>query len=180
MTAMGDWGWAGTVGEFLATPIERWLASIAEHHLRLMGCDPAGSQSIAWIAEHEVMVAALRAAAIAEPSVPEWGIAFEYELPLEGGRRPDVVVLAGQAVLVLEVKSSARVALSDVDQVAGYARDLADYHEATHDRPVTPLLVLMAAPVGFADRVEDVVVCAPDAITAYLLDGHEPGSADVD
>jgi DUF2075 family protein len=175
MSAMGDWGWAGTVAEFLATPVERWSASLAEHHLRLMGCDPAGTQVAAWRDEHAAMTSVLRAAIVADPSAQQWGISFEYELPLEGGRRPDVVVLAGRAVVVLEFKSAGRPTVSDLDQVAGYARDLADYHQATHDRTVVPLLVLTGAALGYAETAEGVTVCAPDAITPYLLDASEPG-----
>ena len=33
----------------------------------------------------------------------------EFELPFEGGRRPDIVVLAGSAVIVLEFKDEPRI-----------------------------------------------------------------------
>ena len=46
------------------------------------------------------------------------------------GRRPDVVVLAGDTVVVLEFKTTGSLHVADLDQVRAYARDLADYHLA--------------------------------------------------
>jgi hypothetical protein len=71
--------------------------------------------------------------------------ASEYELPLEGERRPDVVVLTGDVVCVLEFKSSVAASIADLDQVRAYARDLGDYHKESHGRRVVPILVLMGA-----------------------------------
>ncbi len=66
---------------------------------------------------------------------------LEYELPLEF-RRPDVLFLSNGSIYVLELKGKARVEQADLDQAAGYARDLAAYHSECHGRPVHPLLVL--------------------------------------
>jgi hypothetical protein len=78
-----------------------------------------------------------------DPAAASWGLVFEYELPREGGRRPDAVILAGEAVLVLEFKGSPVLSRAHLDQVDAYARDLSEYHSATHDRPVLPVLVLV-------------------------------------
>jgi len=102
----------------------------------------AETQTAAWMEELEVISAALRIVSIARPEALQWGIVFEYELPLEGGRRPDIVLLAGQTIGVLEFKSSHRINRGSVDQVAAYARDLAEYHEASHGVPIQPILVL--------------------------------------
>jgi hypothetical protein len=154
------------------------MTSLEEHHRELLGLNPSGSQVTAWRTEHAIMTGALRAACATEPeAAPQWGVVYEYELPLEGGRRPDVVVLAGRAVVVLEFKTARRPNVSDVDQVAGYARDLADYQAATHDRPVTAVLVLTEAPLGFGDSVDEVLCCGPDALAPYVLAAHEEGEA---
>src|SRR6266498_959993 len=48
---------------------------------------------------------------------------LEYQLPMEA-RRPDVVLLLGGPVLVLELKGKALAQRVDIDQAAAYARDL--------------------------------------------------------
>ena len=50
------------------------------------------------------------------------------ELPRERGRRPDVVILIGGTVLVLEFKDYRVPLQAHIDQVAAYARDLRNYH----------------------------------------------------
>jgi hypothetical protein len=136
------WGWAGTVREFLGVTPEKWLASLSKHHGRMFSRPPSHTQMDAWAEEYEVLSAALRVVCVARPDAVGWGVVFEYELPLEGGRQPDVVLLAGGAIAVLEFKSTPRLNRGFVDQVAAYARDLAEYHEASHGRPIHPVLVL--------------------------------------
>ena len=66
------------------------------------------------------MTAALKSclnAAAAEVST--WSIVFEYELPMEGGRRPDVIVFTGAAFVVVEFKSAPMIIHGDIDQSMG-------------------------------------------------------------
>jgi len=79
------------------------------------------------------------------PSSRDWFIVLEYELPREGGRRPDLVVLASGRIIVVEFKGFPSPTPAAVDQVADYARDLADYHEASHDHPVGAVLCLASS-----------------------------------
>src|SRR5262245_1646178 len=67
---------------------------------------------------------------------------LEYQLPMEA-RRPDVVLLLGGPVLVLELKGKSQPERVDVDQAAAYARDLRGYHRECSDREVRPALVLI-------------------------------------
>ncbi|MGH2820802.1 MAG: DNA/RNA helicase domain-containing protein, partial [Actinomycetota bacterium] len=173
-------GWAGTVGEFLSCPYEVWLDSLIEHHRRLMAQGPASSQIEAWAELHEVVADALRSSCSVEPAATEWGVVFEYELPLEGGRRPDVTVLAGGSIVVLEFKSTTRPTQAQVDQVAAYGRDLADYHEATHGRTVKPVLVLPRAVDDYALEADGVVVTGPDGLSRYLHEYSARGTIDLD
>ena len=50
------------------------------------------------------------------------GTLLEYVLPMEGGRRPDVLVLENGIVVILEFKGRERWDISDVDQAIGYKR----------------------------------------------------------
>lgn len=182
MTVVSEpWGWASSVADFLAAPAERWLASVDAHNQRLWHAQASGSQRAAWVAEHEAMAAALRRCVQALPdTAPGWGVVFEYELPMEGGRRPDVVVLAGRTLAVLEFKSAALPTQADLDQARGYVRDLSDYHAGSHDLVPAAILVAMGAAPGFAHEIEGVVVASPEAIDRYLFAVHTPGTVDLD
>ena len=71
---------------------------------------------------------------------PNINIIFEYVLPYEGGRRPDVILLSKELVIVLEFKMKNRIKEEDIDQVSAYARDLREYHYETRDKKVIPIL----------------------------------------
>lgn len=172
-----QWGWAGSVGEFLQLPRPVWMEALAAHHGGLLAQPPSRSQVQAWIDEHTVMAASLRDVCVAEPAARDWGVVFEYELPLEGGRRPDVVVLAGGAVVVLEFKQASMVHVSFVDQVEAYARDLTEYHAATHGRRAVPVLVLTGAAAPVHD--DHVAIVDPASLAPTLLEFAVPGSIDL-
>jgi hypothetical protein len=58
------------------------------------------------------------------------------------GRRVDAVVLSRACVFVLEYKVGAQHFYpSDIDQVVGYALDLKNFHEPSHNLSVFPILV---------------------------------------
>ena len=92
----------------------------------------AGSQLDAWSEEIDVLRSSFRDLAIARPDCLEWGVVLEYELPLEGGRRPDVIITAPNKILVLEFKQDPRISRAQVDQVYAYSRDLMEYHSKSH------------------------------------------------
>lgn len=135
------YGWAGTRDEFLSESPSSLLRSLAAqhevHYRELAGA----SQHSAW--EHEI--GCLRNTFGELDSSNDWGVILEYELPFEGGRRADVVVLAKDAVVPIEFKDSSAYTPAFADQAQAYARDLAEYHSACRDRVVTPLLALPSA-----------------------------------
>jgi hypothetical protein len=91
---------------------------------------------------------------------------LEYELPRDK-RRPDVIVLEGGVVVVLELKGHQRATLAAIDQVAAYARDLRAYHVSCAERPVVPVLV----PSRSSDDdvvVDGVHVVGPSHVHALL------------
>jgi DUF2075 family protein len=141
-------GWHGTVSEFLALDQGTLLESLSARHLRVMGMRPDGLQIAAWRGEYEILSVTLRDIAVSVPRAWAWAVIFEYELPRERGRRPDVVILTGSQVIVLEFKETATLQRAHVDQAAAYARDLRHYHAASHDKLVDPVLVLTRSPVA--------------------------------
>ena len=174
-----EWlGLGGDVGDFLSTPAERWRNALIDHHVQLLGLNASGSQIRAWDAEHGAMIVALKECLRAAPDASGWSIVFEYELPMEGGRRPDVVVLAGATVVVLEFKDTVVPLPAYVDQVTAYASDLSEFHAATHGRAVVPIVVLTGTDA--VARTDDAVVTTgPSGLAHYLFDAYEPGTIDL-
>lgn len=140
--AVAPCGWHGTLRAFLAADQSAWLAALADHHTRCMGMAADTGQRAAWVSSFAVLRDQLAGLVAARPAAAAWTLVFEYELPRERGRRPDVVILAGGDIVVLEFKDFSSPLAAHRDQVAAYARDLAHYHAASHGHPVTPALVL--------------------------------------
>jgi hypothetical protein len=134
-------GWVGTIREFLETPCQTWMESLEFHHKARLGESPSESNRAAWMNCHRVLKNQLKQLGAARADVAHWGIAFEYELPRERGRRVDVVILAGDCVLVLEFKDFKDTLQAHIDQVAAYARDLSSYQAASHNHRIVPVLV---------------------------------------
>lgn len=72
-------------------------------------------------------------------------IVFEYFLPLEGGRRPDVLILYKDRVIILEFKNKLTFDEDDMQQAIGYREDIKNYHKYTIENKlkVDSCIVLM-------------------------------------
>lgn len=92
---------------------------------------------------------------------------LEYELPLES-RRPDVILLVGAGVLVIELKGKATPSQADIDQAAAYARDLRLYHRECWSRNVVPVLVPTRARGRLAAGLVHIV--GPDVVDEVVTD----------
>jgi hypothetical protein len=130
---MAAW-WSGDVAALLASEpeavVQRLALRLVEmHHLN------RETQLRAWRQEIVMLQAAL-----AECS-RTWRVLFEYPL-LRLGRRIDVVILTGDAILVLEFKVGASaVTMLDQQQAEDYALDLFDFHAGSRTHPIVPILV---------------------------------------
>ncbi len=82
-------------------------------------------------------------------------------------RRPDVVLLVGDGVLVIELKGKELPSQADIDQAAAYARDLKCYHRECWDREVVPVLVPTRAR-GYVRQSGDVHIAGPDAVDTLV------------
>jgi hypothetical protein len=163
-------GWSGSIRNFLDQPKSLIEESLEAHLRGLLGMNAANSQVEAWLEEIEVLKSSFRDLAISKIESLDWSIVLEFELPLEGGRRPDVVILGPHKIFVLEFKQDPVLQRSSLDQVAAYARDLAEYHSKSHGIEVIPILI----PTKLTNKseVRDVVlVLSPDKI-ASTLDGY--------
>ena len=99
-------GVGSSVADFLALTQGEWVAALRAFLPVSLGINPSGMQESAWAEEFAIVREAFQRCVQINASAAEWSATFEYELPLEGGRRPDVVVLAGTTICVLEFKSA--------------------------------------------------------------------------
>lgn len=101
---------------------------------------------------------------------PNFDIVFEYCLPYESGRRPDVLLISAEQVIVLEFKQNFRVIHADIDQAAAYARDIHEYHYESRNCKVSAILVLTHADEQAADiDIATGVAIAPRATLANAI-----------
>lgn len=130
--------WHGTVSQFLACSQADWLKTVAKNYTEIFQEEPGDSQVDAWVDCFAVLQDSL---ALANPLWHEGAIIFEYLLPREGGRRPDVLLIAGDHILVLEFKRKVKYNEADLDQARNYARDIEKYHLESRGYTVIPYLV---------------------------------------
>lgn len=158
---------------FLSVTLVTWGTLLKEHHRNCMQQEASRSQKIAWIDCFNILKQALVLLNLSEELAKNICIVFEYELPRERGRRPDVLILTGNNVLVLEFKGYSQKNQAHIDQVKHYARDLSHYHEQSHSLIVVPVLVLATANNVF-DVVDGVQILSGDNLYAFLKNvvGH--------
>ena len=94
-------------------------------------------QKSAWLTQIDLLQAQL--------PLTKGHILFEFDIP-RMGRRVDVVLLLGSVVLVIEFKVRAvRFDRAAMDQAWDYALDLKNFHLASHNRLIVPLVVATEA-----------------------------------
>lgn len=159
-----DHGWSSTFPTFRETPAPYIRDALARF------VDDASLQQLnAW--DESIGPLQLEVGEVLghDPRASDYSAILEYQLPLEH-RRPDVILLIGGAVLVLEFKGKARPELADLDQASAYARDLRAYHRECANRPVSAALVLTRARgrMGSSGGVSIVGIDAIDGLADDL------------
>ncbi|MDP9172503.1 MAG: DUF2075 domain-containing protein [Planctomycetota bacterium] len=102
-------------------------------------------QTAAWEAELKILSSLSAYLSKEVAGSPDWFFLFEYEIPRRE-RRPDVVLLAGDLIFVLEFKIGAETfAKSDEWQAYSYALDLRDFHSQSAGRTIVPVLIATSA-----------------------------------
>jgi hypothetical protein len=127
-------GWSGIIAQFLTLEESSFIVQLTE----FIG-EAKDEQVGAWRDCYHVLQNVFL------PYENEnWQLIFEYELPREGGRRPDVLLLIPGELLVMEFKMRGNPRSSDWEQLSSYVRDFNHYHEsiAKHSLQVRGALVL--------------------------------------
>lgn len=128
--------YSAPVAEFLASSRQEILGVLAQNG----GFDVTPAQRDAWTATIEGLQTELVGI--------EGYLLLEFTIPRMGSR-VDAVLVLGAIVFVLEFKVGAReIARADLNQVWDYALDLKNFHEASHNLRVVPVLVATEIPAG--------------------------------
>lgn len=98
---------------------------------------------------------------------PNLSIIFEYVLPYESGRRPDIILLSNEQVVILEFKMKNQIKNEDIDQVKAYARDIREYHYESRDKEVIPFLVLTRTK-NLNEEIDDIACVSSDNLQNVL------------
>lgn len=158
-----------SIQSFLEVEVATWGTMLMEHHFSCIQEKTSDSQKRAWCDCFTILKRELALLMLPEDLARNIFVVFEYELPRERGRRPDVIILSGTNLIVLEFKGYSNENQAQIDQTKHYARDLRNYHEQSHHLNVVPVVVL-AAGNKISHTVDDVKILSGDNLHLLLLD----------
>jgi len=116
--------------DFLRADPDAIYGQLGKHH----GHSQELTEKTSWLEQIELLRQGLQ-------SIPEGWLAFEFSIP-RMGKRADAVVLLGGIIFVIEFKVGAdRFTSAAIEQVTDYALDLKNFHSASHDRIIVPVVV---------------------------------------
>jgi hypothetical protein len=167
--ANSKWGWSGALLELTQRDSAEITPLLAEHYRGLNSEEPSDSHIQAWRSSLKAARAAAAWLIEKRPEAAGWHVVFEYELPRERGRRPDMVLLAGDIIVVVEFKGYADAMLAHVDQVEAYVRDLGDYHAGSHGCRIVPVLCLTASRRPNAQDGETIITSGDHLGEALMM-----------
>jgi hypothetical protein len=126
--------WYGSsIAEFVGANAEKIVGQLTLNS----SFDIDRSQAAAWLAEIEFLQSKL--------SDLVGSIFFEFNIP-RMGRRIDVVLVIGPVIFAIEFKVGEKIFdRLAIDQVWDYGLDLKNFHEASHDASIVPLLLATEA-----------------------------------
>ena len=155
--------YADNVENFMNTEKSKWINDMRSAYKEVTDLPLSQSQIDAWDDCYDVLQRELK------NGLSEFGIIFEYVLPYESGRRPDVLLVSNEIVIIVEFKRKSDVLAEDLDQAADYGRDIREYHYESRNKIIVPMLVLTRANnINYIDN--DVRICSADHLMEYIQD----------
>jgi len=131
--------YAATVDAFLAATPNEILGSIAASSAFAVDI----GQRDAWVMQIDILKSAIRGL--------DGMVLLEFNVP-RIGTRIDAVMLSGPVVFVLEFKVGEKHFKRDaLNQVWDYALDLKNFHKASHDASIVPILIATEAKTSDAE-----------------------------
>jgi hypothetical protein len=154
LTLRKRWGYGASIAQFLAEDPQLIVGALTTWYS--FAVDPA--QKAAWLEQISILKDLLRPYATSEGA-----LFFEYDIP-RLGLRVDTVLVLEHELFVLEFKVGASdYSRNAIDQVWDYALDLKNFHEASHQVPIIPVLVATEAAstmiqIGTGHHKDEVVL----------------------
>ena len=130
-------GWCNTIEKFLQIDEEVIINNLKQNDFEQFSRNSSPQQISAWKNSIEILKNEFKNLA----NLAKYTLIFEYMLPREGGRRPDVILLSKNHVLIFEFKDWSYIKKDHIDQVSAYARDIKNYHHISHEMHVVPILI---------------------------------------
>jgi hypothetical protein len=129
-----------TVRQFLQSSPSELIGLLHRAYAADGFCSQYTRQTKAWAQIVPELQHSLVELVLNRPEASEWNILLEYPL-YRLRRRIDLVILAGNSILVVECKVGAEVSTAqDARQVEEYALDLRDFHAESQGRTIIPIL----------------------------------------
>ncbi|WP_422485419.1 DNA/RNA helicase domain-containing protein [Gudongella sp. DL1XJH-153] len=150
--------YANNLDEFLKLSYDDWIKTMIKNYIEIVDEMPSQQQTLAWKDCYYKTIPFLKSC-----EAFDCNLIFEYVLPREGGRRPDMLIISGNRILVFEFKMKKAFTQADIDQVVAYARDINSYHSESHGSEVIPIIV-PTKKQGKSRIVDGVYACTPDML----------------
>ena len=127
------------IAEFLETSAEHLLTTLTLAYSRDGFAEMHTDTPVTWWSDMESLREAFRDLLNRRADASEWWVLLEFEIPRKGSR-PDVIVLAGSEIILLECKTAAATSEAR-KQVETYALLLHYFHKPSDRKRITPIVV---------------------------------------
>jgi hypothetical protein len=128
-----------TLNDFLQTSASELLSDLTLAYARDGFSEMKSDTPLTWWQDLALLRSALSRVADSRPDALGWWVILEFSVPRKKSRL-DVVVLAGDQIVILECKSSSATGEA-VRQVDSYALLLHYFHKPSDRKKITPLVV---------------------------------------
>lgn len=146
-----------SLSNFLTSTENEIIGSITQQQSQ----DLVRLQTNAWSSQIEILQEQLTPF---DSSSNKSHIFFEFSIP-RMGRRADVVLVHKGLIFVIEFKvGSDNYNSADIQQAHGYAIDLKNFHDGSHNKIIIPVLV-----ATHAKAVEKTIVLSDDSVASPIL-----------
>ena len=143
-----------SLGEFVTVSDSELIGRLSLAYAREGFQHQRTDQTLAWAADLPRLRRAFAELLDTDPRATRWEVLLEFEIPRKM-RRIDVVLLAGDHILPLELKAH-RPTSEDLLQAEEYALLLHYFHEPSRNRHIVPLAVSELAGAASARQQEEL------------------------